>query len=102
MIYLLYYDTDYGSREEWNTFYTPVEAFRTPADRDARKAFLKNSVDQDGEPLEYEFHEVNIEFLDDPHAPVCNDNDDGPRDIEAITMDTLAMLDLMSEASGQG
>lgn len=26
-IYLLYYDKDDGSRENWNTFYTPVEAF---------------------------------------------------------------------------
>lgn len=33
MIYLLYYDTDSGAREEWNTFYTPCEVFLDPAQR---------------------------------------------------------------------
>ena len=28
-IYIAFYDTDYGSREEWNTFYTPWVAATT-------------------------------------------------------------------------
>ena len=40
-VYLLYYDTDYGSREEWNTFYTPVEAFGTAEMRQTRIDAIK-------------------------------------------------------------
>ncbi len=40
-VYLLYYDTDYGSREEWNTFYTPCEVFATDAERQARIDVIK-------------------------------------------------------------
>ena len=35
-IYLLFYDTDSGSREEWNTFYTPCEVFLSSEDRETR------------------------------------------------------------------
>lgn len=42
-VYLLYYDTDYGGREEWNTFYTPVEVFSTEEKRAERIEFLKKT-----------------------------------------------------------
>ncbi len=58
-VYLLYYDTDYGSREEWNTFYTPVEVFDSAKKRQARIDFIKQQVDEDGEPVAYEFHTVD-------------------------------------------
>lgn len=61
MIYLLFYDTDNGSREEWNTFYTPVEAFSSEELRNARKAKLMQAVDDEGEDCEYNFHEVEVE-----------------------------------------
>ena len=45
-VYLLYYDTDYGDREEWNTFYTPVEVFGSEEKRQARIDFIRaNSED---------------------------------------------------------
>ena len=67
-LYLLYYDTDYGNREEWNTFYTPCEVFDDPAKRQARIDFIKAQVDHHGEPVEYEFHEVDTEIMTDAKA----------------------------------
>lgn len=61
MIYLLYYDQDTGSREEWNTFYTPVEAFSTPELRAERAEQLENMVDEDGEPYNYKFYMIEAE-----------------------------------------
>ena len=62
-LYLLYYDTDRGDREEWNTFYTPCEVFDSAAKRRARIDFIKAQVDEDGEPVEYGFHEVDTEIM---------------------------------------
>lgn len=55
-VYILNYDTDYGSREEWNTFYTPTEVFSSSEKRAARIDELKSAEDEDGEPIEYEFY----------------------------------------------
>lgn len=60
-VYLLYYDTNYGNREEWNTFYTPVEGFSTPEKRDERIEELKAAVDRDNEPYNYNFYKSEIE-----------------------------------------
>lgn len=67
-IYLLYYDTDYGSREEWNTFYTPCEVFDSDAKRQERINFIKSQVDEDGEPVSYEFHTVDTLLMTDALA----------------------------------
>ena len=67
-IYLLYYDTDYGNREEWNTFYTPCEAFDSEAKRQARIDFIRSQVDEDGEPTAYEFHTVDTVLMTDAMA----------------------------------
>lgn len=40
-VYLLYYDCNSGSREEWNTFYTPCEVFASDAERKARIDVIK-------------------------------------------------------------
>ena len=65
-LYLLYYDTDCGlSREEWNTFYTPVEVFDSEEKRRARIKFIKKQVDEDGEPLGYHFHKVDTTIMTD-------------------------------------
>lgn len=64
-LYLLYYDTDYGSREEWNTFYTPVEVFDSAKKRQARIDFIRAQIDEDGEPVEYEFHKVDTVLMTD-------------------------------------
>lgn len=55
-IYLLFYDTDHGEREEWNTFYTPVEAFETKELRKDRRKFLT------GKYRELEFHEIDLDI----------------------------------------
>ena len=55
IVYLLFYDTNDGSREEWNTFYTPCEAFATVEARDARMKVLAN------EEEEYEFYRLDVE-----------------------------------------
>lgn len=67
-LYLLYYDTDMGSREEWNTFYTPVEVFDDPKKRQARIDFIKQQVDEDGDPIGYEFHTVDTVIMTDELA----------------------------------
>jgi hypothetical protein len=59
-VYVLFYDTDFGSREEWNTFYTPCEVFLSPEGRQARIDKLKHAVDSDGDPIRYEFHELDV------------------------------------------
>lgn len=64
-LYLLYYDTDMGSREEWNTFYTPCEVFDSAEKRQARIDFIKQQVDQDGEPVDYGYHEVDTVLMTD-------------------------------------
>lgn len=75
-IYLLYYDTDYGSNEEWNIFYSNPEAFSTPELREQRIDYLRKAVDEDGEPCEYEFHKVDIEMTDQIDAPHRNQGED--------------------------
>jgi hypothetical protein len=65
-VFLLYYDTDYGSREEWNTFYTPVEVFDSEQKRQARidviKAQSEDFKDDDC------FHTVDTEIMSDAKA----------------------------------
>jgi len=55
-IYLLFYDTSHGSREEWNTFYTPVEAFSTKESRVLRKNWLNQRYSS------LEFYELDIGY----------------------------------------
>jgi len=69
-LYILYYDSDYGSREEWNTFYTPCEVFDSEEKRQCRIDFIKSQVDQDGEPTAYEFHKVELDLMTDAMAQV--------------------------------
>jgi hypothetical protein len=64
-VYLLYYDTNHGNREEWNTFYTPCEVFDSAEKRQARMDFIQKQVDEDGEPVEYKFHEVDLDIMSD-------------------------------------
>lgn len=72
-IYLLYFDIDYGNREAWNTFYTPVEVFDDPAKRQARIDFIRRQIDEDGDPVEYEFHEVDTVLMTDAMAQEWKD-----------------------------
>jgi hypothetical protein len=64
-VYLLYYDNDYGDRENWNTFHTPCEVFDSAEKRQARIDFIRAQVDDDGEPVEYEFYEVDLDIMSD-------------------------------------
>jgi hypothetical protein len=72
-IYLLYYDHDYGDRENWNTFYTPCEVFDSEEKRQARIDFIRAQVDEEGEPVDYEFHEVDTELMTDAMAQKWED-----------------------------
>jgi hypothetical protein len=67
-IYLLYYDTDTGSREEWNTFYTPCEAFATPQQRAERIEFIKSQRNAQGKLLQdiLQFDTADLDLLTDP------------------------------------
>jgi hypothetical protein len=60
-VYLLYYDNDTGGREDWNTFYTPVEVFLSEAERQARidviKAQSEDYTDDDC------FYEVDTDVM---------------------------------------
>lgn len=60
MIYLLFYCKDSGDREDWNVYYTPVEAFSTPALRDKRIQELA-LADPD---LEFETCDVELDKPD--------------------------------------
>ena len=57
-IYLLFYDIDNGARENWNTFYTPCEAFVSTNARNLRKAHIQ-SLNKS-----IEFHEIDLDVWD--------------------------------------
>lgn len=65
-VYLLYYDTDYGSREEWNTFHTPCEVFDSAERRQARIDFIQaHSTDYTDDDC---FHKVDTEIMSEADA----------------------------------
>jgi len=59
-VYLLYYDTDYGSREEWNTFYTPCEVFATEEHRQRRIDFIKANSEEYTDDDRFELVELEM------------------------------------------
>lgn len=60
-VYLLYYDNDYGCREDWNTFHTPVEVFLSEKERQDRIDFIKaNSEDYTDDDC---FYEVDTDVM---------------------------------------
>lgn len=59
-IYLLFYDTDNGDREEWNTFYTPWEAFTTKEARAERKKVLEKRYANLGVTFEEQENELDL------------------------------------------
>jgi hypothetical protein len=61
-VYLLFYDTDFGCREEWNTFYTPCEVFVNPTDRDMRIQKIKEFAIQSNEGP-FEFHTEDLDVM---------------------------------------
>lgn len=81
-IFLLFYDYDNGSREEWNTFYTPCESFVDAVTRAKRKAYLKKLNKN------LEFHELDLETIDlvnvqsAPVAEAYTDDDNDEEDDE--------------------
>lgn len=68
MIYLLFHDLDTGAREEWNTFYTPCEAFATKAERQARRDFLSKKYAD----LGIDFHTLDLEPMTNITEPCDN------------------------------
>lgn len=73
-LYLLFYDTDVGSREEWNTFYTPVEVFDSAAKRQARIDFIRQ------QSTDYDFHEIDTELMTDEMSQGWDRDDDDEYD----------------------
>jgi hypothetical protein len=69
-VYLLFYDTNFGSREEWNTLYTPCEVFENPVDRDNRIKKIKEFAIQSDEGP-FEFHEIDLDVM---NSDSINDN----------------------------
>ena len=69
MIYLLYYEINggEGDREEWNVFYTPVEAFSDSATRTKRKDFILSRVSVNDR---VEFNEVEVEVSKSYNRPI--------------------------------
>lgn len=61
-LYMLSFDTDNGEREDWNVFYTPVEAFSSEQLRQDRIDYLTNAIDEDGYKCEYSFHKYEIDL----------------------------------------
>jgi hypothetical protein len=60
-VYLLYYDTDLGSREEWNTFYTPCEVFDSAEKRQDRIDVIQaQSTDYKDDDS---FHKVDLDIM---------------------------------------
>lgn len=43
-VYLVYHDSDYGAREEWNTFYLTPEIFEKKEDAEEREKWLKENL----------------------------------------------------------
>jgi hypothetical protein len=65
-VYVLFYDTNYGSREEWTTFYTPCEVFDSPEKRKARMDFLSGLIDEEtDEPIGFGFHTLDLDMMTD-------------------------------------
>lgn len=62
-VYLLFYDTDNGDREEWSVFYTPIECFAEDHLRKERIKELENAVDEDDEPYNYKFYKADIDVV---------------------------------------
>jgi hypothetical protein len=62
-VYLLFYDSDTGCREEWNYNYTPCEAFSNPEDREKRIDHLKTDKNDDGDSWEYHFLRYDIKTM---------------------------------------
>lgn len=56
IVYVLQYDEDNGSREDWNVFYTPIELFATKAERDQRIA----DIEAYDPSMEFEKTEVTL------------------------------------------
>ena len=89
IVYLLYYDHDgSGTREEWNTFHTPCEAFASDLDRDLRMRTLK------AQDPDLEFHKVDIDVPPAGGAPIgggggTSSSSSNSRSIMMIVMITM-------------
>lgn len=69
MIYLLYYEINggEGDREEWNVFYTPVEAFADSATRTKRKDYILSKYPAE---VRIEFNETEVEVSKSYNRPI--------------------------------
>lgn len=75
-LYFVAHDTDYGSREEWNVFYTPIEVYASEKEQQERVAYLKEK--HPGRTC----HKWDSELSTDPRAPLegCFE-DEEPTDV---------------------
>ena len=64
-VYLLFYDTDTGTSEEWDVCYTPCEVFTNPEDREKRIEYIKKFDKQLNNTYEYEFHKDEVDVMNE-------------------------------------
>ena len=77
-VYVLIYDTDNGSREDCNIFYSPIEVFTDPETRAKRIEFIENNTDYDIGFRTEDLDMLTDHLFDIPEnlLPYDNDNDD--------------------------
>jgi hypothetical protein len=71
-VYVLFYDVDYGDRENWNTFYTPCEVFADAETRRGRIDFVKSKVDDE----DFDFHTLDIDVSSTSDLPILGHFED--------------------------
>ena len=64
-VYLLFYDTDTGTTEEWDVCHTPCEVFTNPEDREKRIEYIKKFDKQLNNTYEYEFHKDEVDVMNE-------------------------------------
>lgn len=97
MIYLLFYDTDNGDREEWNTFYTPCEAFEHESLRAERMEKLKS----ENPDLDFHTIEIKLQTVGEPKRSISEVFVSGMNGLEKgrLTLDDfLQLVDLVEKA----
>lgn len=63
-MYVVFYDTDFGNREEWNIFYTPFKVFDDPALADRFINEVAERVEEHGVETELRIVELNEGVFD--------------------------------------
>ena len=96
-IFLLYFDTDTSSREEWNFNYTPVEVYLTEELRQKRVDFLQTQTDDVGNFFVIITRDVLVS--DNPTKPLYADEEPGAPVI-AVAGKSASIADILKDHLG--